>query len=95
VKCTIPIKKGIKYGGNQKDGIIGDINSLLNGKMRVAPVDAQTLKFMVFLDLPEVKTANEHLMRSNAGIPKEFRLLGQDEFPNDPKVVYGVYTSID
>ena len=94
VKCNIPINGGTKYGAAQKSGIISDIESLINGKTKAAQISEQTLKFMVFLDLPEVRAANEHLRHSNSKISKEFRLLGQDEIPNDSKVVYGVYARI-
>lgn len=94
VKCNIPINGGTKYGAAQKNGIISDIESLMHGKTKAAQTHEQTLKFMVFLDLPTVRAANEHLRHSNSKISKEFRLLGQDEIPNDPKVVYGVYARI-
>ena len=94
VKCNIPINGGTKYGAAQKNGIIWDIESLLNGKSKATPIQDQTLKFMVFLDRPAVRAANEHLKHSNSKISEEFRLLGQDEIPNDPKVVYGVYVPI-
>lgn len=94
VKCNIPINGGTKYGAAQKSGIISDIESLMNGKSKAAQIHEQTLKFMVFLDLPAVRAANEHLRHSNSRLSKEFQLLGQDEIPNDPKVVYGVYARI-
>jgi hypothetical protein len=96
VKCNVPINGGTKYGAAQKNGIIADIEALLNGKSKAssAPAPAQSLKFMVFLDLPAVRAANAHLIASNSRISKEFVILKTEQVPNDPKVVYGVYANL-
>jgi hypothetical protein len=49
---------------------------------------------MVFLDVPEVRAANAHLMESNSKISKEFRFLEPSQLPSDPKIVYGVYAHL-
>ena len=94
VKCNVPINGGRVYGSAQKNGIISDINSLLHGKSKASPVEAGSLKFMVFLDLPEVRAANDHLKSSNTKIAKEFAILRGHEAPSDHNVVYGVYVPL-
>jgi hypothetical protein len=93
VKCNVPINGGTKYGAAQKAGILNDINALLQGKSKASPTDTDALKFMVFLDLPEVRAANEHLIASNGKLSKAFRILKAREVPSDPAVVYGVYAT--
>lgn len=94
VKCNVPINGGRIYGSTQKNGIIDDIEALLHGKSKAAPVVPGSLKFMVFLDLPEVRAANDHLKSSNARIAKEFVILGPQDIPVDHSVVYGVYMTL-
>lgn len=94
VKCNVPINGGLKYGAAQKAGILNDINALQMGKSKASFPGKDTLKFMVFLDLPEVKAANEHLIASNSKISKAFRILKPGEVPDDPTVVYGVYATL-
>ncbi len=94
VKCNVPINCGKKYGAAQKAGILNDINALLQGKSKASPPDTDALKFMVFLDLPEVRAANEHLIASNGKLSKAFRILKANEVPSDPTVVYGIYATI-
>lgn len=94
VKCNIPINGGKTYGAAQKAGILKDIEALLQGKTKASPVSQGSLKFMVFIDLPEVRAANEHLVNSNSKISKAFRLLAAGETPSDPAVVYGVHAPL-
>jgi hypothetical protein len=96
VKCNVPINGGTKYGAAQKNGIIADIEALLNGKSKAptAPAAAHSLKFMVFLDVPAVRAANSHLIASNSRVSKEFVILKAGQVPTDPKVVYGVYANL-
>ncbi len=94
VKCNVPINCGKKYGAAQKAGILKDINALLQGKSKASPLGTDALKFMVFLDLPEVRAANEHLIASNGKLSRAFRILKANEVPSDPTVVYGVYATI-
>jgi len=94
VKCNVPINGGAKYGAAQKAGIISDIDALLHGKSKASPVEPNSLKFMVFLDVPEVRAGNDHLVASNSKLSKAFAILKSGEVPNDPKVVYGVYVGL-
>jgi len=96
VKCNLPINGGTKYGAAQRNGIIADIDALLHGKRKASslPTQTESLKFMVFLDMPKVRAANAHLMASNAKIAKEFRVLEPGQLPSDPRIVYGVYAHL-
>lgn len=94
VKCNIPVNGGTKYGPAQRVGIIKDVEALFNGKSKASFVDMRSLKFMVFIDLPEVRAANDHLFSSNAIKSKAFHFLGENEIPNDSEVVYGVYVML-
>jgi hypothetical protein len=96
VKCNVPINGGTKYGAEQKNGIIKDIKGLLNGKTKksTASPPADSMKFMVFLDLPAVRAANSHLVDLYFRTSREFVMIQPGEVPRDPKVVYGVYAQL-
>ena len=64
VKCNIPINGGRVYGSAQKNGIAKDIGALINGKSKALIDPADYLKFMVFLDLPEIRDATQHFVRN-------------------------------
>lgn len=89
VKCNIPINGGCIYGAAQKRAIIRDIESLIGGKRKAASVGGDSLKFMVFWDMPAVRKANEHL-KANAGEISKY-IKDIDGMPDDPKVIYEVY----
>lgn len=91
VKCNIPVNGGTRYGAAQRNGILKDISALLKGKSKGPTVTQEFLKFMVFLDLPEVRAANASLLASNAGISRDLRFLEGSEVPSNPAVVHGVY----
>jgi hypothetical protein len=95
VKCNVPINGGEKYGKAQKDGILKDIDALLKGKSKAASVKRNTLKFMVFLDLPEVQAANLHLSKSRKASSIPLQFLTSEERPSDPSVVYIVHIPLD
>lgn len=65
VKCNVPINEGIVYGSAQRTGIEKDVTSLLQGKRKAAATADDCLKFMVFLDLPEIRSATHHLARTS------------------------------
>jgi hypothetical protein len=94
VKCNVPINGGKKYGAAQQKGILKDIDSLIKGKLKAPLVDKGVLKFMVFLDLPEVRAANQHLIASKSKLLEAFQLLRPDELPSNPDVVYCVYCAL-
>ena len=95
VKCNIPINGGIKYGSAQRIGIMKDIGALLRGKSKAALIDEQSLRFMVFADLPEVRSANKHLLSSSTITALGFQWLGDNEVPSNPAVVCGVYATLE
>ena len=95
VKCNIPINGGSKYGSAQRTGILKDVASLKAGKIKAAQLSPGTLKFMVFLDLPQVKAANAHLVASSPGLGADLRFLRDDETPRDAEIVYGVRTNLE
>ena len=64
VKCNIPINGGDTYGSAQKTGIIKDIKALREGKSKSNMNPEGCLKFLVFLDLPEIKTATQKLIKN-------------------------------
>lgn len=64
VKCNIPINGGNVYGSAQKNGIAKDINGLINGKNKSSINPYDYLKFMVFLDKPEIRKATRHFVKN-------------------------------
>lgn len=75
VKCNIPVNGGSKYGAKQKEGILRDIFSLQNGKTK-SSVDPQGfMKFMVFLDKPEIRKATEHLISNLKSESQNIRFI--------------------
>ena len=93
VKCNIPINNGSIYGSAQRAGIEKDVRGLLEGKLR-ASINPETCpKFLAFLDLPQVRDANKHLL-SASEICKNKLIFVQDSAQLDRvDVVYGVYVS--
>ena len=91
VKCNIPNGADNTYQANQRKGIIKDIDSLLKGKSKARPLDLTALKFMVFLDIPAIRAANDRLIKSSGQVSKAFCLLPDGALPDDPSRVYGVY----
>lgn len=94
VKCNVPINGSQRYGSAQRAGIVKDINALLSGKSKAASVTSETLKFMVFLDIPEVQSANRHFLTSIASPARPVRFIESDDQPSDPTVVYIVHISL-
>jgi hypothetical protein len=64
VKCNIPINGGTVYGSAQRNGIIKDIRSLMEGKSKSSTRPDSCLKFLVLLDLPEIRSATQHLVKN-------------------------------
>jgi hypothetical protein len=64
VKCNIPINGGKVYGSAQRNGIIKDIRSLMEGKSKSRAHPDSCLKFLVLLDLPEIRSATQHLVKN-------------------------------
>ena len=64
VKCNIPINGGVVYGSAQRNGIIKDIRSLMEGKSKSRARPDTCLKFLVLLDVPEIRSATQHLVKN-------------------------------
>lgn len=88
VKCNVPINGGKVYGSAQKNGIAKDINTLINGKSKssIKPVDY--LKFMVFLDLPEIRDATEHFVKNMKEEKERIVFLDNNSKAEDASKVY-------
>ncbi|WP_091963116.1 hypothetical protein [Marinospirillum celere] len=53
------------YGSAQRHGIEKDVKSLMEGKKKANIFPQQCQKFLIFPDLPQVRKANEHLIRTS------------------------------
>ena len=94
VKCNIPINKGNIYGSAQRIGIEKDINGLINGKLKTSINSKLIKKFMVFLDLPEIREANEHLIKTSDLCKENLIFVDDNKKFHRINVVYGIYVSI-
>jgi hypothetical protein len=76
IKCNKPINNGFKFGSAQRNGIIKDIQGLLEGKSKVKFDPNEAYKFLVIYDFGEhTLKATEHLIKN---IPLDYR--GKVEF---------------
>lgn len=94
VKCNIPINRGAVYGSAQRKGIERDVDALINGKLKAASVKTEScLKFLAFLDTPQIRGATEHLARISSVCNQRlvFPLPGESLERTD--VVYVAYVS--
>lgn len=94
VKCNVPINGGNKYGAQQRAGIIADVGSLMAGKRKGFILTQGALKFMAFLDLPEVRAANAHLLKTNKALAEKLIFLDHEKIPSDVNYVHGVYVKL-
>lgn len=91
VKCNIPINEGSIYGSAQRHGIENDITAMLGGKRKSSINPQSCLKFLVFLDRPEIRCANEHLLRVSK-ICKDKLVFASDDIElTRHDIIYGVY----
>lgn len=95
VKCNIPINGGRRYGAQQRQGIISDVKALMNGKSTTPMLTAGIPKFMAFLDLPEIREANEHLVQTEPELLTKLVFLERDEDETDTSFVHGVYINLN
>lgn len=95
VKCNIPVNRGNKYGAQQRQGIVADINALLNGKRKASMMTNGIPKIMAFLDLPEIRAANEHLLKTDLSLLTKLVFLPPGQPPTNLEYVHGVYISIE
>lgn len=64
VKCNVPINGGSIYGAAQRQGVLKDVNALMQGKTKARVDPSKRLKFLVLLDTPEVRAATRHLVKN-------------------------------
>lgn len=95
VKCRVPILEGNRYGGAQKIRIWKDIETLREGHDKVA-FNPNAYRFMVFLDRPDIRNANNYLMSSCAKLSSYFKIIENIEsLPAQPSnMVYGIYVKL-
>lgn len=62
VKCNIPINRGSFYGSAQRNGLIRDIDCLLNGKSKSKKKTSDSFKLLGLYDTEAVRRATEHLV---------------------------------
>lgn len=91
VKCNIPINTGFKYGSQQRMGIEKDIKGLLNGKLKASIASEKCPKFLAFLDLPEIRKANEHLLKVSSICRENLVFVESDSDISRLDIVHGVY----
>lgn len=91
VKCNIPINGGNVYGSAQKNGIAKDIDALINGKSKSLISPSEYLKFMVFLDMPEIRDATEYFVKNMKNEKERISYLGDDLKAKDTSKVYIAY----
>ncbi len=94
MKCNLPINGGRVYGSAQQTGILRDIDALLRGKSKGGKVPEGALRFMVFLDDPAIRDANLRLLRTRPSLADSFKILSEEESPDNPGVVYAVHTRL-
>lgn len=95
VKCRVPLLEGNRYGGAQKIRIWKDIEALREGHSKVA-FNPKAYRFMVFLDRPDIREANNHLIASHPKLSSCFNMIESHEsLPALPSnMVYGVYVKL-
>ncbi|MFA6972264.1 MAG: hypothetical protein WC208_12810 [Gallionella sp.] len=93
VKCNIPINKGSVYGAQQRHGIEKDVTSLLEGKQKASMNPQSCLKFLAFLDRPEIRAANQHLLGISKICKGRLVFVAEGTELNRHDVVYGVYVA--
>lgn len=91
VKCRIPLLEGNHYGGAQKIRIWKDIEAL-----REVTPNPYGYRFMVFLDRPDIRKANKHLIASCPKLSRCLKMIDNIEsLPLEPmNMVYGIYVKI-
>lgn len=93
VKCNIPVKGGMVYGAQQRNGIEKNVTALLQGKKKASMLTAGCPKFLVFLDLPQVRKANDHLSRTSSICKGKLVEPEDSDELNRTDIVYVVYVS--
>ena len=91
VKCNVPINGGIVYGSELKHRITKDIEALINGKSKSHISTADYLKFMVFLDNPEIRAATKHFVKNMKKEKEWISIIDDNLIADDTDEVYTAY----
>jgi len=94
VKCNVPINAGTVYGSAQKTGIDKDIQALINGKSKSSINTDGYLKFMVFLDKPEIRNATEHFVKNMTSEKERIIFVNENTSIESTENVYVIYVGI-
>lgn len=95
VKCRVPLLEGHRYGGAQKIRIWKDIEALREGHSK-ATSNPMAYRFMVFFDRPDIREANNHLMKSCSQLSSYLKIIDSvKSLPAQPSnMVYGIYIKL-
>lgn len=93
IKCNIPINQGTIYGSAQRNGIKKDISALLNGKTKSSINPNTFIKFIVFLDKPEIRQATIHFINNHEN-KSLFIFADNNTKFNSTKCIYIVFVEI-
>lgn len=94
VKCNIPINGSKTYGSAQKNSIRKDIAALLCGKKKSKASPKDFLKFMVFLDRPEIREATKRLVDSMKEEKSLIAFVDNETNFLDKELVYILFVSL-
>lgn len=94
VKCNVPINGGTVYGAAQKNGIQKDINALINGKSKSQINPENYLKFMVFLNLSEIKSATDNFIKNMKSNKDKIVIIDTNSRIHHTDKIYVVYLNI-
>ncbi|MEH8016602.1 hypothetical protein MN202_05125 [Rheinheimera muenzenbergensis] len=93
VKCNIPINNGSVYGSAQRHGIEKDVVGLLKGKRKASINPESCPKYLAFLDIPQIRAANEHLLSVSSFCRDHLVFVEGEQELTRTDIVYGVYVS--
>lgn len=93
IKCNKPINNGYKFGSAQKNGIIKDIQGLLEGKSKVKSLDPTgAYKFLVIYDFGDhTLFAAQHLIKNLSADLKDMVTIYEETKPLTKDKVYIVF----
>lgn len=91
VKCNVPINGGRVYGSAQRNGLAKDIKALIHGKTKSPVLPEDYLKFMVFLDMPEIRDATANYVKNMKEDKERIAYPDIGSIVADTSKVYVVY----
>jgi hypothetical protein len=91
IKCNVPINRGAVYGSAQRNGIAKDVESLILGKTKSRMKPNECLKFLVFLDTPNIRAATTHFIKNMKQHREAVVLAASDVKPDNVEKLYVVH----